>query len=54
MFHVVKDRIQDQAIVAKHIKIFCMVYGSICQRFITHFMIMLPAWVDGKPIDPGN
>ena len=36
MFHVVKDRIQDQANDVKHIKMICMYYGSVYQRLTTH------------------
>jgi hypothetical protein len=36
MFHVVKDRIQDEAIDVKHIHMLYMFYGSIYQRLATH------------------
>ena len=46
MYHVVKDRIQDQANDVKHIKMICMYYGSVYQRGSPPIlMIMLPAWV---------
>ena len=36
MFHVVKDRIQDQAINVKHMNMIYMFYGSIYRRLVTH------------------
>jgi hypothetical protein len=46
MFHIVKDRIQDQAIDVKNINMFCGLPPI--------FIIMSPTWVAGKLFDHEN
>ena len=45
MFHVVKDRIQDEANDDKHIKLFVCFTDPFIKSSPLVLMIMLPTWV---------